>query len=41
MWHTNPPNSKSKTPRGKTGEADETLPELMSACELDSMMDVD
>ncbi|KAG8156714.1 hypothetical protein KVR01_013505 [Diaporthe batatas] len=41
VWHTKPPNSKSKMPRAKAGEADETLPELMRACELDAKMEVD
>lgn len=39
--HTNPPNAKTKTPRAKCGEADEALPELMSACDLATEMDVD
>lgn len=41
VWHTNPPNSKSKTPRAKDGEADEVLPDLMHACELSPDMEVD
>lgn len=43
VWHTSPPNSKSRKPKAKAGEEDETLLELMRACELslDSMMEVD
>lgn len=41
VWHTNPPNAKTRAPQAKDAETDEALPELMRACELAPEMEID